>query len=206
MVGKRRSDLYLDERPLDRARELFFNALERIGFFEPAEEEIDVRESLNRITSRPAYANRDVPHFRSSAMDGIAVRAAETAEARGDRPQRLREELDFVYVDTGEPIPEEFDAIIMVEHLNELAPGEVEIYEPAFPGQHVRAVGEDFKAGEPILPAGYRVTPEAIAALLSAGNLKIAVKRKPRALFIPTGSELAPPDSDFELNDWVVPE
>ncbi len=204
MVGKR--TLYLDEQPLDRAKELFFNALERIGLFAPPEEEIDVRGSLGRITSRPAPANTNVPHFRSSAMDGIAVRAAETAEARGDRPKRLREGLDFAYVDTGEPLPEGFDAIIMVEHVGEVAPGQVEIYKPAFPGQYVREIGEDFRAGQLVLPADYRVTPEAIAALLNAGNLKIAVKRKPSAIFIPTGSELALPDSQFELNGRMVPE
>ena len=186
--------VYLEKKPLAEARELFFEALEERGFFTPAEEEIAVIEALGRVTSRPVRAKRSAPHFRSSAMDGIAVRSRATRGARNDRPLRLREGQDFVYIDTGEPLPEGFDAVIMIEQVNEVGPGEVEIYEAAFPGQHVRQVGEDFREGEVVVPQNFRLTPEAIAALINTGNLTIHVKRKPRGLFIPTGSELRPPE------------
>jgi putative molybdopterin biosynthesis protein len=137
-------------------------------------------------------------------MDGIAVRSTATLGARNDRPLRLVEGQDFVYIDTGEPLPEGFDAVIMIEQVNEVSPGEVEIYEAAFPGQHVRDVGEDFREGEVVVPQNFRLTPEAIAALINTRNFKLHVKRKPKGLFIPTGSELRPPDAS--LGEAGVPE
>ena len=196
--------VYLEKKPLAEARELFFEALEERGFFTPAEEEIAVIEALGRVTSRSVCAKRSAPHFRSSAMDGIAVRSEATWGARNDRPLRLVEGRDFVYIDTGEPLPEGFDAVIMIEEVNELGPGEVEIYEAAFPGQHVRQVGEDFREGEVVVPEGFRLTPEAIAALINTGNLTVHVKRRPKGLFLPTGSELRLPESS--LGEGEVPE
>ena len=196
--------VYLEKRTLTEARELFLNALEERGFFAVAEEEVPVFEALGRVTSRPIRAKRSVPHFRSSAMDGIAVRSELTLGARNDRPLRLSEGQDFIYIDTGEPLPEGFDAVIMIEKVNELGPGEVEIREAAFPGQQVRQVGEDFRKGEVVVPQDFRLTPEALAALINTGNLVVQVKRKPRGLFIPTGSELRPPEAD--LGEAGVPE
>jgi len=204
VVRKRCKRDILEERPLDEARKIFFEALEDVGFFTAEEEELAVPDSLWRITSRPVHAERDVPYFRASVMDGIAIRAADTIGASKDKPKALKEGLDFVYVDTGEPIPKEFDAVIMIENIKELQNRGVEIYAPASPGQYVRQIGEDFKKGELIVPASSRIRPETIAALLNAGNLKIHVKRKLRALFIPTGSELVPPD--FPLEEGLVPE
>ncbi|MFQ6090687.1 MAG: molybdopterin biosynthesis protein, partial [Candidatus Bipolaricaulia bacterium] len=138
-------EVYLEKRPLAEAREVLFNALEERGFFAAAEEEVSVFDSIGRVTGRPVAAARSSPHFRSSAMDGIAVRSAATLGARNDRPLRLVEGKDFVYIDTGEPLSTKFDAVIMIERLNETAEGEVEIYEAAYPGQHVRQAGEDFQ-------------------------------------------------------------
>ena len=203
-MGKRSERRAVEERPLDEARRIFFNALEEIGFFAAPEEEVKVQESLWRITSRAVYAERDVPYFRASAMDGIAVRAKDTVGASKEKPIALEEGRDFVYVDTGEPIPQEFDAVVMIERIKELPDGKVAVYEPAFPGQYVRPVGEDFTRGAMIVPANSKIKPETIAALLSAGNLKIHVKRKLRALFIPTGSELVSPAST--VKEGLVPE
>lgn len=206
VMSKRRKRDVLEAKPLDEARQIFFHALEEIGFFASSEEELAVPDSLWRITSRPVYANRDVPHFRAAVMDGIAVRAAKTLGASKDKPKALKEGVDFVYVDTGEPVPEGFDAVIMIERIKELQNSEVEIYEPASPGQYVRQIGEDLKKGELIVPANYRIKPETIAALITAGNLKIHVKRKLRALFIPTGAELVPLDHPYPLMEGEVIE
>lgn len=196
----------LEERPIDEAKRVFFETLEEIGFFAAPEEELAVQDSLWRITSRAVYAERDVPHFRSSVMDGIAVRAADTAGASEEEPKALKEGLDFAYVDTGEPIPQEFDAVIMIEQIKELGDGRVEVYAPAYPGQYVRQIGEDFKKGALVIPANYKIRPETIATLISTGNLKVHVKRKLRAIFIPTGSELVPPNHPYPLKAGLVPE
>jgi molybdopterin biosynthesis enzyme len=180
--------------PLEEARQIFFDALEPAHFFELIEEEIFTREALGRIASRAVFARRNVPHFRSAAMDGIAVRAVTTLHASAQAPASLRLNRDFVYVDTGDPVPEEFDAVVMIEHLQAIGADGVEIRKPARPGQHIRSVGEDFSAGDRILEAGAQITPEAVCALLSTGHSKIWVKQRPRCVFLPTGSELVAPE------------
>lgn len=193
---------YLRKMSLAEARTAFFSALDEVGFFQAAEEEIDVRAALGRVASRPVHARIPSPHFRSAAMDGIAVRSEDTLGARGDAPKFIPRE-NFEYIDTGDPLPEPYDAVVVIEQVNEVEGG-VEIYEPAFPGKHVREVGEDFPQGAQVFPANRRLRPEAIAACLSTGNPTVWVKRKPKGLFIPTGSELIPPDADWGVGK--VPE
>jgi len=100
-------------------------------------------------------------------------------------------------------LPDPYDAVVMIEQVNEVEGG-VEIYESVFPGKHVREIGEDFPQGALILPAGRKLRPEAIAACLATGNPTVWVKRKPQGLFIPTGSELVPPEADWGPGE--VPE
>jgi len=193
---------YLKKMPLAEAQAVFFSALEEAGFFQAGEEEIDVGAGLGRVTSRPVHARIPCPHFRSAAMDGIAVRSEDTLGARGDAPKFIPRE-SFEYIDTGDPLPAPYDAVVMIEQVNEVEGG-VEIYEPVFPGKHVREIGEDFPQGALVVPGGRRLRPEAIAACLATGNHKVWVKRKPRGLFIPTGSELVPPEADWGPGE--VPE
>src|SRR4051794_4269557 len=77
-----------------------------------------------RVTAEPVYARRSVPHFHCSAMDGIVVRAEATFGASETSPRRLSPE-QYAVVDTGDPIPGEFDAVIMAEHVQWLAEGVV---------------------------------------------------------------------------------
>ena len=186
---------YLSKMSLAEAQAAFTSALEEVGFFRAEEEEVEVRAALGRVTSRPVHARIPCPHFRSAAMDGIAVRSEDTLGARGDAPKFLPRER-FEYIDTGDPLPEPYDAVVVIEQVHEVEGG-VEIYEPAFPGKHVREPGEDFPKGAQVLPQGRRLRPEAIAACLSTGNPTVWVKRKPKGLFIPTGSELVPPEGDW---------
>ncbi|MCS6936885.1 MAG: molybdopterin-binding protein [Candidatus Bipolaricaulota bacterium] len=181
---------HLQLTPLEEARRRFFDALEKAGFFVASEEEIETPQALWRVTSREVLARRAVPHFASAAMDGIAVRAAQTQQASLQRPLRLVRGRDFEFIDTGQPIPPPFDAVIKIEDVQEFDSQTVVITRPTSAGKHVRAVGEDFALGAQVVPAGFQLTPEAIAALLSAGHLSVWVKRQLKAIFIPTGSEL----------------
>lgn len=196
--------------PLEEAHRRFFGALENTDFFAASEEEIATPQALWRVTSREVLAQRAVPHFASAAMDGIAVRAAQTQQASPQRPVRLVRGRDFEFIDTGQPIPSEFDAVIKIEDVQEIDSDTVEITKPVAVGKHLRAVGEDFALGAQVVPDHFRLTPEAIAALLSAGQLSVYVKRQPRVIFIPTGSELvswreAPKLGQFcETNSQIV--
>jgi putative molybdopterin biosynthesis protein len=87
-------------------------------------------------------------------------------------------------------IPEECNAVIMIEHVNVLDDDRMEIEAPAFPWQYIRKMGEDIIATELLFPRNHLVTPYCVGALLSAGVFSVSVRRKPRALIIPTGSEI----------------
>lgn len=126
-------------------------------------------------------------------MDGIAVRAEQTVDARLDRPLTLRKGVDFIQVDTGDPVPEGFDAVIMLEDLDFPQPDAAQCRKAAFPGQNIRPVGEDFSEGQTILPAHVELTPEAISACLASANLQVEVLRQPQVFVLPTGTELASP-------------
>src|SRR5207237_2173290 len=104
-------------------------------------------------------------------------------------PRRLSQE-QYAVVDTGDPIPGEFDAVIMAEHVQWLPGHGVEIVQAAPPWQHVRLAGEDVVATEMLLPANHRLRPADVAALLSAGVREVAVRRRPRVAVLPTGDEL----------------
>ncbi len=186
----KRARAQLQTVSLEEARRIFFEAL--AGFFRAPEEEISTEEALGRVTSRPVWALRHVPHFAGAAMDGIAVKATMTQTASLASPLRFRRGVDFEFVDTGDPITEKFDAVIKIEDVQEIDAATVAITKPTAAGKHIRTVGEDFPLGAQVVPANFALTPEALAALLNTGNLKIWAKRRPRAIFIPTGSELVP--------------
>jgi len=187
---------YLEKTPLEMARERWFAALEEAGFFQASVETVPAREAFGRVAAAELRARRPVPHVRASAMDGIAVRAADTAAARLDAPVVLREDEGYARVDTGDPLPQAWDAVVMLEALEFADDGAVELREAAFPGQNVRPVGEDFAQDTPLLPARTQITPEAAAACLAAGHTRLEVVRPPRAFVLPTGSELVSADTN----------
>ncbi len=85
-------------------------------------------------------------------MDGIAVRAESTFMAREDEPTALAHGDDFLFVNTGNPLPEGMNAVIMIENINQKDELTVLIDAPAFPWQHVRRIGEDIVATELLIP------------------------------------------------------
>ncbi|MBO8141231.1 MAG: molybdopterin biosynthesis protein [Firmicutes bacterium] len=184
--------IYLNPVTPDQAMTDLLAALTVAGWKgEP--EELPVEQARGRIMAAPALARFSAPHYHAAAMDGIAVRAADTFHATETNPVRLRLGQDAVWVNTGDPLPPGRDAVIMVEMVNEAGDGEIEIYEPVAPWQHVRPIGEDVAATEVVVPAGIRIGPAEIAALLACGVTRVRVWRQPVVAFIPTGSELIPP-------------
>ncbi|WP_307342016.1 molybdopterin biosynthesis protein [Caldalkalibacillus uzonensis] len=184
--------IYLEDVPRKEAlRQLLHH------FRTPREVEwVPTIKALGRVTAEPIYAHLSMPHYHASAMDGIAVRAEETFGAHEQRPKQLVQGESFEYVDTGDPIPAGYNAVIMIEHVRELAEGRVEIIEPATPWQHIRPVGEDVVSGEMLLPQGHVIRPVDQGALLAGGILSVPVVKKPVVSIIPTGSELVQPTVD----------
>src|ERR1051326_7605965 len=103
-------------------------------------ETIPTAEAAGRVTAAPVFAARSVPHFHASAMDGLAVRAADTFHASEIRSVHLASDA-FAVVDTGDPIPAPFDCVVMIEDVRWLPDGLAELTEAASPWQHIRVAG-----------------------------------------------------------------
>lgn len=182
---------YLTNVPLEQAQAEYLETLIRNGM-QPKAETIPVQDTCDRVTAASIYANICAPHYHASAMDGIAVKASQTFGASETTPVLLGSNEYFV-IDTGDPLPENCDAVIMVEDIVTLEDGSVKLYAPAAPWQHIRQIGEDICAGEMLLGAHLPITPAAIGAMLAAGVLEIPVLKKPLVGIIPTGDEIILP-------------
>ena len=190
---------YLTNIPLAKAREEYLKLLEGYGFG-PRTEVIPVYDSCGRVTAQAVYAHICAPHYAASAMDGVAVSAKDTFGATETTPITLNAD-QFVVLDTGDPIPENCDAVIMVEEIVKNQDGTITIHAAAAPWQHIRQIGEDICAGEMILPSYMTVSPSAIGAMIAGGVLEIEVIRKPVVGIIPTGDEIIPPCTDPKPGD-----
>ena len=190
---------YLTNVPLEQAKKDYLWTLIEQGFAARTER-IRVQDAFGRITARAVYAYINAPHYACSAMDGIALYARDSFGATDTTPVTLSA-VQFKEVDTGDPIPEGCDAVIMVEELVRNEDGSVTIHAPAAPWQHIRQIGEDICAGEMILPSFMEVTPAAIGAMIAGGVLELEVIATPVVGIIPTGDEIVPPCSDPKPGD-----
>jgi putative molybdopterin biosynthesis protein len=195
---------YLTDIPLDEARQRFWSALEQASALMPSPAEIvPLDQAQGRITAAPVWAKVSSPSYDSAAMDGVAVRAQDTIGATETSPVRLEVGAQAVWVDTGDPMPPGFDAVIMVEVVHEVDESTLEIQAPVPPYHHVRPLGEDIVATELVLPENHRLRPVDIGACAAAGLTELAVRRRPRVAVIPTGTELVPVGSPVKPGDII---
>ncbi len=166
--------------------------------------DVGLREALGLVLAEDVVAPLALPVFDNSAMDGYAVRAADTAGASRDRPVRLpvAEDIpagrtDRLHLDpgtahrimTGAPLPAGADAVVPVEATDGGMPT-VAIRTAPSPGRHIRRCGEDVTAGTPVLRAGQVVTPAALGLVAALGLDRLTIIPRQRVLVISTGSEL----------------
>ena len=190
---------YLTNVPLDKAREDYIALLRESGFA-PQAERVPVQDACGRITAGAVYASVCAPHYAACAMDGIALAARDSFGATDTTPVTLGAG-SFTVVDTGDPLPDGCDAVIMVEELVHDPDGSVTIHAPAAPWKNVRQIGEDICTGEMILPSYTRITPAAVGALIAGGVMSVEVFKRPRVAIIPTGDEIVPPCVDPKPGD-----
>ena len=186
---ERRKRIYRRLKTLDEAGRILQG---RFGGLRVGSETISVRNALGRVLAGPVKALASVPAYHAAAMDGIAVKASDTFGALPEKPVTLSGDAGIA-VDTGIPIPDGKDAVVMIEQAEESHLC-WEIREAAYPWRNVRKAGEDIVQGEIILPARHRIRPYDQAALLAAGILSIEVFKKPRILIVPTGDEIVRPE------------
>ena len=165
-------------------------------------------DAAGRIASREITSSIDVPPFSRSAMDGYAVRAADTIRASRQAPVRLRL-VDRVFtgqpssvtvpagacaeIATGAPLPGGADAVVMVEETAREGESLIQVLAAAAPGQHVGRRGTDITTGGRVISAGDVLTPSRIGALAATGNADVEVIAKPRVAILSTGNEIVEP-------------
>jgi molybdopterin molybdotransferase len=162
-------------------------------------ETVPVGEALGRFAASDARSAVDLPPFDRSAMDGYAVRAADTRAplalvgevAAGEVASAALAAGTTVGITTGAALPPGADAVLQSE-LAALENGHVVPAQAIDPGRHVRYRGEDVHAGDVLVRAGERITLPRISALASAGVGAVAVHRQARVHLAVTGSELLP--------------
>ena len=176
---------YIGNTRPDEARNAYLDSLD----LAVKTEVIPVEEGFGRITARAVFAELSSPSYNCAAMDGIAVIASATRAARPQNPVRLVEGETFVYVNTGNPVDEPFDAVIMKEDVIMEEEG-LTIYTAAVPWQHLRPIGEDIVATEMILPRGHKIRSFDLGSLISGGVKELSVIKRPIVSILPTGTEI----------------
>lgn len=171
--------------------------------------EVGLDRALGRVLAETVVAREAVPPFDNSAMDGYAVRAADVATARSDRPVRLRvvgrilaghplaAEVgpgQAARIMTGAPMPPGADAVVVVERSEPVGDHEVDLFEAVAPGRHVRPAGDDVALGETVLTAGTLLTPAHLGVLATLANRQPLVVPRPTVAVMSTGDELVDHD------------
>ncbi len=185
-------------------------ALERIKIFGPTEtEQISMTEGLFRVLAEPAISTEDMPGFDRSTMDGFAVRSRDTfgssegapalfqivgEVSMGEIPNAALKKGEAVRIWTGGALPPESDAVVMIEHTEELGDNALEVLKAVAPFENVVRRGEDFKAGETFFEVGHRLRPQDLGLLAAMGRQTVTVYRKPAVAVISSGDEIIPID------------
>ena len=222
-VADRIMSVYLHDIPLPDAQARLKHALQDAGLWRVlGVETIPLDENaLGRVTAEPVWAKVSSPHYHASAMDGFAIRAADTNGALPSKPITLQIGPGAEYVDTGDPLPEWANAVIPIENVESLddagaitsdirTPACIRIRASVPPWSHVRPLGEDIVATQLVLPAGHSLRPADLGAIAAAGHQEIRVARRPRVAILPTGTELVPigsplkPGDILEYNSLVI--
>ena len=163
-------------------------------------EDVPLAQASGRTLAEDALAVIDLPRFPSSAMDGFALRAADTPGALpvvarvaagrpAPRPLRSGEAMGIA---TGGVVPDGADAVVPIEHVTE-QDGAVNVPVGVSSGANIRPLGADVRSGEPVLTTGSLLTPPRIAALAAAGVAEPRCSKLPRIAIVTTGTELRPP-------------
>src|SRR5262245_50751395 len=175
-------------------------------------EPVPLLDCIGRVLAEDVRSEVDVPAFPRAAMDGFAVRGADTFGASAYDPLPLRvigETLpgrpfggalgpgEAVRIMTGAPLPAGADAVAPAETCEE-QDGRASVREPVPPLRHVGQRGEDVRAGETLLRAGRRLRPQDAGLLASIGRASVRSRARPRVALLATGDELLPPGAKPE--------
>ena len=160
----------------------------------PRTEKIKTGDSCGRVLAKDFFALCDNPVFRSSMMDGVAVKSSEFTAGAPDA-SLWKIDVDYVFTDTGDDFPDEFDAVIRIEDVEILPNGGLRLSDnlkTVKSGTLVNPKGKNLTKGALVGRKGDILTPGGLAALAMGAVSEVEVCAKPRVVFVPTGSELIP--------------
>lgn len=171
-------------------------------------EAVPLEQANGRVLANPVVAQADVPPFSRAAMDGYAVRAADTFGASTHEPRTLTS-VETVHtgqvptlpvaagecteIATGAPVPAGADAVVMVEETDSASNGSVRVYAPVYPGQNVGRQGADIRVGQRVFEAHTVLNPSRLGALAALGYVQVDVFARPRVAILSTGDEVVEP-------------
>lgn len=193
-------NVYLSNYELKEALQIY---LQRLESLKTKTETINTWDANGRVTAKAVFAVLSSPQYNSSAMDGIACKSEKTFEASDRNHIVLEEKTDYIIVDTGDPIPKEFDCVIMVEDLIRVDKTHVKIIQSAAPWQNIRPLGEDIVENQLIVPSKHKIRPVDIGALIAGGINVVEVYKKPSVGIIPTGTEIVEPGTELKIGDII---
>jgi molybdopterin molybdotransferase len=164
-------------------------------------ETVELLDSLGRVCAQEVIATMDLPSFDNSAMDGYAVRSADShlnsLTISGYVPAGASSAIGVeqgcaVKIMTGAAIPSGCDAVIPMEDTNEFG-SQIKPIPPVRSGQHIRRAASDVHCGDILIPAGTPIRPAEISILASMGRTKVRVYHRPQIAILVTGDELVEP-------------
>jgi len=194
---------------LEAARELIDGVMRPID----RTERVRLDAAGGRVVASPVSAQADVPPFARAAMDGYAVRAADTIGASTHDP-RVLTWVETVFtgqlptkpvgagqcteIATGAPVPDGSDAVVMVEDTEKQPDKSVRVFSPVYTGQNVTRQGADIRVGQPVLTPGDVLNPSRVGAVAALGVLEVEVYAQPRVAILSTGNEVVDPGQPLE--------
>lgn len=180
----------------------------------PAATEAATMDALDRVLAETVLAPADLPAFTRATMDGYSVRAADTYGATeslpayltvaGEVPMGATEPIrvqagEAAVAYTGGMLAAGADAVVMVEHTQQIDADTIEVSRPVAPGENCVQVGEDVRRGAELLPAGWKLRPQDIGGLMAMGITRLRVYRRPVVGIISSGDEVISPDQAPKL-------
>ncbi len=174
-------------------------------------ESVRLEQSLGCVLAEDIRANRDLPPYDVSAMDGYAVRSVDVAKIpatlkiiedikAGDMPTGIVMTGQCARIMTGAPVPQGADAVIRVEDTQALTENKVQINVAVKSGNDIRLQGEGMRNGDVVLTAGSEITPGVIGVLATVKCAQVQVVRQPRVAILSTGNELEDMDEPVDPN------
>ncbi|MDY0386548.1 MAG: molybdopterin molybdotransferase MoeA [Methanolobus sp.] len=204
--------IFRERTDVGKAKEIFLGQIKGTE----KTETVPASSAIGRVLSTSILAPRNVPHYRRSAMDGFAVRSVELLGASLTNPVMLNVSDEImegtcVPVNTGDYVPDDFDAVLMME--DTISIGDmIEIRAQVHPGKNVGEIGEDVRKNELIFNKSHLLRPCDAAVLASLGIVDVRVYAKPVVAIIPTGNDLLPlpgddvpvPGKTLDINSLMI--